>query len=75
MFLNEARAKCTDKIQDYVNCARDNGLMVVFKCRQHNKDMNACVAEYTTEDLWETYRQQKIDQYLAEGAIVAPPRK
>jgi len=31
-----ARTKCDDQIKAFADCAKSNGLMVVFNCRSHN---------------------------------------
>ncbi|GBG28091.1 COX assembly mitochondrial protein-like [Hondaea fermentalgiana] len=75
IFLKEARERCKDETEAFVECAREHNLMVIFKCRHLNKAMNECVSQYTSTEQWEEYRQMKIDQYLKDGSLqVAPPR-
>lgn len=45
-------------------CARDNGLMVVIKCRAHNKAMNDCLHQYTNPEQFELYRLKREQDML-----------
>jgi len=59
-FLAESRRICDDKVRAFVDCSKENGLMVIFRCREENKIMNECVQNYTTDEKWEQFRKEKI---------------
>mmetsp|Transcript_20408 Transcript_20408/g.26061 ORF Transcript_20408/g.26061 Transcript_20408/m.26061 type:complete len:117 (+) Transcript_20408:112-462(+) len=68
-FLKEARDKCKEKVEIFVECARENNLLVIFKCRQQNREMNDCVGQYTSEAKWNEYRKKKVRDFEAKGSI------
>ena len=37
VLLYQARQACQDKANAFGDCAKENGMMVVFKCGQHNQ--------------------------------------
>lgn len=58
--LNDiATAKCRPITEKFAICAKEQGLLVVFRCRQQNRDMNECLAQYTNEAQFNAYRAQK----------------
>ncbi|RLN62765.1 hypothetical protein BBJ29_006165 [Phytophthora kernoviae] len=62
-----AIAKCRDISSKFAECAKANGLMVAFKCRQHNKDLNACLHQYTSAEQFDIYRQKREKEMLPEN--------
>ncbi|POM71809.1 Alpha-N-acetylglucosaminidase (NAGLU) [Phytophthora palmivora] len=54
-----AISKCHSVAEKFAECAKANGLMVVFKCRDHNKALNACLHQYTNDEQFEIYRQKR----------------
>ena len=60
----EAKDLCRPYFQAFGDCAKENGIMVVFKCRQQNQDMSDCMDRHCSE--------QKFDEYLAARGIVRP---
>lgn len=38
LLLYQAREICQSKANAFGDCAKENGMMVVFKCRQQNQD-------------------------------------
>lgn len=63
--LNDiAIKKCADVTAKFGQCARENGLMVVIKCRDHNKAMNDCLHQYTNPEQFELYRLKREQDML-----------
>ena len=60
-----ARKKCDEKIKAFAECANTNGLMVVFRCREHNDAMNNCLHQYTNEAAFDAFRRAKAKEGLA----------
>lgn len=60
-----AIATCRNISEKFAECAKANGLMVVFKCRDHNKALNACLHQYTNDEQFEIYRQTR-EKNMAE---------
>jgi len=44
-----------------------SGLMVVFRCREQNNQMNACLGQYTNDEAVETYKLKR-ERELAAAA-------
>ena len=40
-----AHKQCDGAIRDFVECSKEAGILVVIKCREHNKRMNECVSD------------------------------
>lgn len=58
--LNDiAIAKCHDVISKFAECAKEQGLMVVFRCRQHNREMNDCLHQYTNDEQFKLYCEKR----------------
>jgi len=54
-FKEEAIKKCEGHLKNFGQCAQDNGLLVVFKCRGLNKKINECMAEHNSPQAFEQY--------------------
>jgi hypothetical protein len=61
-----AIANCRTVSEKFAECAKANGLMVVFRCRDHNKAFNACLHQYTNDESFEQYRQKREQELLVE---------
>ena len=61
-----AIAKCHSVAEKFAECAQANGLMVVFKCQDHNKALNACLHQYTNNEQFEIYRQKREKSMTGE---------
>ena len=70
MFLANARQQCDPIVRKFVECSKENGMMVVFNCRQENTDMNDCVRQYSSDEKWKAYRKEKIQGYVREGKVI-----
>jgi len=47
-FKEVAIKKCEVHLKNFGQCAQDNGLLVVFKCRDFNRKINECMAEHNS---------------------------
>ncbi|RLN94897.1 hypothetical protein BBJ28_00023547 [Nothophytophthora sp. Chile5] len=66
--LNDiAISKCRGITEKFAQCAKESGYMVIFKCRQHNKDMNACLHQYTNPEQFKIYCDKREKDVLAEA--------
>mmetsp|Transcript_158 Transcript_158/g.206 ORF Transcript_158/g.206 Transcript_158/m.206 type:complete len:103 (+) Transcript_158:170-478(+) len=68
-FLKQAREKCKPSVEKFVECSRKHNLLVIFKCREENREMNDCVGQYTSEQQWNEFREEKVRNFEAEGKI------
>ena len=50
LMTTEARDKCSDTRDAYVECARGRTLSLPFMCRSVFKDFNDCLTQYTSEE-------------------------
>ena len=66
-YHREAHLKCKDVVESFVRCSKEQGLMVVFRCRDHNRAMNACLVQHTAD--FEAYRDAKKAAWIAEGVL------
>ncbi len=57
-----AMEKCREHIKDFALCAQEKGLMVVWSCRGLNKKMNNCMFEYNSDQAWERYKEEHLDE-------------
>lgn len=61
-FKDIAIDKCRDHIKDFAQCAQEKGLMVVWSCRGFNKKMNECMFQYNSDEAWERYKEEHMDE-------------
>lgn len=57
-----ALIKCRDQVQAFGRCAQETGLMVVWKCRDKSKEVNACLATQGGEEEWQKYKLLHKDE-------------
>lgn len=63
-FKDMAIEKCRDHINAFGKCAQEQGLLVVFNCRQFNKDLNACMAIHNSNEAFEKYKQENEEALM-----------
>ncbi|GMI08486.1 hypothetical protein TrVE_jg6689 [Triparma verrucosa] len=59
---NIAKANCVDLSVKLGDCARKEGILVVFKCREENKGLNACLSQYTNDKAFEEYKIKRASE-------------
>lgn len=52
---NEAKELCADSFIAFGKCAQEQNLMVVFACRQQNREMSDCLERHCNEAEFEKY--------------------
>ncbi|KAF0694486.1 Aste57867_14654 [Aphanomyces stellatus] len=57
-----ALANCRDKTAAFVECSKEHGMMVVFKCREQNRILNECLHEYTSKEALEALKANKMNE-------------
>ncbi|KAL7467552.1 hypothetical protein ACHAXS_007801 [Conticribra weissflogii] len=57
-FKEEAIKKCEHHVKNFGKCAQENGLLVVFKCRDLNKKINECMMEHNSEEKFQAYLRE-----------------
>ena len=60
-FKEDAIDKCSLQVKAFVECSKEEGLMVVFKCRDFQKEVNDCMAVYNSPEAFEKYKQKHSD--------------
>lgn len=50
--------KCDLQIKAFAECGREEGLMVIFKCRDFQRSVNECMAVYNSNERWELYKKE-----------------
>jgi hypothetical protein len=67
--LNDiALTKCRDITAQFAECARANGYLVAFRCREQNHAMNECLHQYTNEEQFTVYREKREKEIAAQVA-------
>ena len=61
-FKDVAIEKCRDHMRNFGQCAQDNGLLVVFKCRDLNRKINDCMMEHNSPERFEEYLKTHADE-------------
>mmetsp|Transcript_8098 Transcript_8098/g.14299 ORF Transcript_8098/g.14299 Transcript_8098/m.14299 type:complete len:102 (+) Transcript_8098:33-338(+) len=61
--------KCKDKVEAFASCAKENGILVVFKCSHLNRAMNDCLNSYTNKEALEVYRVER-EQSVPQRVVV-----
>jgi hypothetical protein len=60
-FKEIAIEKCRDQIQAFGQCATDSGLLVVFKCKSFNRDVQECMRKYNSPEEFEKFKAENED--------------
>jgi hypothetical protein len=53
----DAKEKCKEYIKTFAECAKKEGLFVVFQCRSELKEMNGCMAIHNGPEAWQKYKE------------------
>ena len=59
---DEAMEVCDPQIKVFAECAQEQGLAVVYTCRDLFKEVNACMAIHNGEEAWEKYKALHEDE-------------
>lgn len=63
--LNQiALEKCREFVENFVLCSKENGMLVVFKCRSENKKVNECLKSITNKKAFEVYKEKRQSELL-----------
>ncbi len=54
----DARKKCLDATNEFGECAKENGLMVVLKCREKNTAMQSCLKTHYNDELFNKFLEE-----------------
>ena len=60
-FKELAIKKCEPHMRNFGQCAQENGLLVVFKCRDFNRKVNECMHEHNSPEAFEQYLKDNAD--------------
>ena len=55
-FKQEAIKKCDLQVRAFAECAKDEGVFVIFRCRDFQKAVNECMTIYNSTERWEQYK-------------------
>mmetsp|Transcript_14412 Transcript_14412/g.40957 ORF Transcript_14412/g.40957 Transcript_14412/m.40957 type:complete len:114 (-) Transcript_14412:70-411(-) len=55
-FKELAMEKCDLQIRAFADCGKEEGIMVVFRCREFSKAVNECMAVHNSAAAWERYK-------------------
>ena len=61
-FKEEAIKKCDGHLKAFGQCAQDNGLLVVFKCRELNKKINECMMEHNLDEKFQHWLKENEEE-------------
>ena len=69
--LNKHSMKmCQARVKKFIECSKEAGFWVVFKCREENKHMNKCLNRYSK--MLPEYHAMTKDEFLRTGKITTP---
>lgn len=57
-FKEAAIKKCDHHLKAFGQCAQENGLLVVFKCRELNKKINECMVENNSDEKFQAWLKE-----------------
>jgi len=57
-FKREAMKKCDLQLKAFADCAKAEGVMVIFRCREFQSAVNECMAVYNSNERWEIYKEE-----------------
>jgi hypothetical protein len=53
----EARKKCLEETTAFGDCAKENGMWVVIKCREKNRAMQDCLSHHYNDETFDAFLQ------------------
>jgi hypothetical protein len=53
----QAMEICKAQVQAFATCAQENGLWVIYSCRDKLKGVNECLAVHNGEEAWQMYKE------------------
>jgi hypothetical protein len=56
-FKEDAIEKCGLQIKAFAECGKEEGIMVVFRCRDFQASVNECMGIYNSKEAWEKYKK------------------
>ena len=59
LFLILALKKCDEFTRQFGECSREQGLLVIFKCRNQLNALNGCLKTYNSDEEFEKYKLVK----------------
>ncbi|KAJ3211571.1 hypothetical protein HDU67_004426 [Dinochytrium kinnereticum] len=57
---------CEPAVRDFVDCSKHRTVTLFFSCRELNKKMNACLAQYTGDLDRDTLREEMLKKKIEE---------
>ena len=63
-----ALQKCDHKVRQFAECAKAQGMLVVFKCRGENREMNKCLSQYTNPEAFAVYKAARMAELDASNS-------
>ncbi|KAL7487345.1 hypothetical protein ACHAW6_012944 [Cyclotella cf. meneghiniana] len=61
-FKEAAIKTCDEHLKAFGQCAQDNGLLVVFRCRELNRRINDCMREHNSEEKFQAYLKENQEE-------------
>ncbi|ERS95976.1 hypothetical protein HMPREF1624_07511 [Sporothrix schenckii ATCC 58251] len=82
LYYERVRKQCSEEIKAFADCALGRTFSVVFKCRDKNNEMNACLRSHATpraldeaREEWFAMRQERAAERAAKAARKAEQEK
>ncbi|XP_062842169.1 COX assembly mitochondrial protein homolog [Trichomycterus rosablanca] len=61
MMREKAKERCAQHVQEFTQCCKDSGLLMVVKCREQNDALKQCLTRHYTDPVfYEECKQQYI---------------
>ena len=71
-FFKLQREECKDALQAYAKCAKEEGFLVILRCRDKLEEANQCLHKLTTDERYLEFKKKKIDAWVEQGVLVRP---
>ena len=57
-FKKEAMKKCDLQMKAFAECAKAEGVLVVFRCKEFQAEINECMQVYMSNERWDMYKDE-----------------
>ena len=71
-FKDMAVEKCRTEINAFGKCAQESGLMVVWNCRQMNREIQNCMSIHNSHEAFETYKLENQELLMEKTPGIKP---
>ncbi|KAM8826188.1 COX assembly mitochondrial protein homolog [Synchiropus picturatus] len=75
LMREKAKELCDEKVQAFNACCKESGFFMVFKCREENSALKACLTQYYKDPVFFEQCKQEYIQEKMEFERTGVPSK